>query len=682
MPQTYVCFLWHMHQPYYKDLATGEYRLPWTRMHALKDYYGMVQILKDFPDIHQTFNLVPCMVEQIEDYAAGTASDPFLRLALKPAEQLTAAERGFILQYYFQANIRQVVYRYPRYGQLYEQWQAEGERNWTVADFRDLQVLSQLAWFDEEFLTHDAEVRELAAKGRAYTLADQALMGRKQLEIIGHVVPVYRDFAAKGQIEISTTPYYHPILPLLCDSNIASVAHPGVPLPTRFRYPEDARRQLERSRAYTAAKTGAVPCGLWPSEGSVSDEALALAADCGFTWAATDNGVLGRTLGQHAGPDITYRPYVWRQGGREMRMIFRDHELSDLIGFTYSGVEAGKAAGHFLNKIRDNCRSILASGRDALVPVILDGENCWEYYPESGREFLRQLYQGIQDDPGMRALTVSEALARVEPAPLGHIFPGSWINANFDVWIGAEEDNRAWEYLLRARRACDAAVLEGKVAPDKLAFAFEEIQIAEGSDWCWWYGPEHSSDNRVDFDELFRAHLRNIYQALGVMAPDELSRPILQQVAAVRLEAPAGPIRPTLDGQVTSYFEWLGAGVYTVDGRQGAMHGGQQWVSRVHYGSDGESVYVRLDLLDAAELAGVTLNIRGAAATARVPLAAESYREGTVESRRDQLLELRLSLADFSRLSLEVEQDGILRQRLPAQGEFEPGAAATGLWGV
>jgi alpha-amylase/alpha-mannosidase (GH57 family) len=680
MPQTYVCFLWHMHQPYYKDLATGEYRLPWTRLHALKDYYGMVQVLSEFPGIHQTFNLVPCMVEQIEDYAAGTASDPFQRLALKPAEQLSNDERAFILQYFFQANVQRLIYRYPRYGELYEQWQAQ--RSLTPADFRDLQVLSQLAWFDEEFLTHDDEVRELAGKGRHYSLADQALMGRKQVEICGQVLPVYEKFARTGQIEISTTPYYHPILPLLCDSNIAGVPHPGVPLPTRFHYPEDARHQLDRSRSYTAAKTGALPVGLWPSEGSVSDEVLALAAECGFTWAATDNGVLGRTLNQYPGADVTYRPYVWRQGGREMRMIFRDHELSDLIGFTYSNVEPEKAAAHFLNKIRDNCRSILASGRDALVPVILDGENCWEYYPESGREFLRKLYQGIQDDPGMRALTVSEALAKVEPTPLSHIFPGSWINANFDVWIGAEEDNRAWEYLLRARQAYSAAVLEAKLPPEKLAFAFEEIQIAEGSDWCWWYGPEHNSDNRADFDDLYRAHLRNVYHALGLMAPDELSRPILRQVAEVRPEAPAGLVRPTIDGYVTSYFEWLCAGVYTVDSRQGAMHGGRQWVSRVHYGSDAESIYLRLDLLESVDLESVMVNVRAGDAIARVPLAATSFDDGKVQACRGSVLEIQLPLGGFARLSLEVEQDGILRQRLPAQGEFEPGLTSGGGWGV
>ncbi|MBY0506475.1 MAG: glycoside hydrolase [Bryobacteraceae bacterium] len=673
---TYVCFLWHMHQPFYKDLATGEYRLPWTRLHALKDYYGMVQVLEEFPTIHQTFNLVPSMVEQIEDYAAGTASDPFLRLALKPGEQLTGAERDFILRYFFQANVRQLIYRYPRYARLYEQWKSGvPEPEWTVAGMRDLQVLSQLAWFDEFFLAGDAEVRELVAKGHSYTLADQALMGRKQLEITSRAVPVYRDFAARGQIEISTTPYYHPILPLLCDTQVAGVSHPGVPLPTRFRYPEDARRQLERSRAYLAARTGGAPVGLWPSEGSVSDEALALAADSGYTWAATDNGVLGRTLNQHAGPELTYRPYVWRQGGREMRMIFRDHELSDLIGFTYSGVEPAKAAAHFLQKIRANVH-----GRDALVPVILDGENCWEYYAESGREFLRRLYQGIAEDRSMEALTVSEALARVEPTPLGHIFPGSWINANFDVWIGAEEDNRAWEYLLRARQAYDAAQREGKLPAAKLAEAFEEIQIAEGSDWCWWYGPEHSSDNRADFDDLYRAHLRNIYHALGQPPPEELSRPILRQVAESRPETPAGPISPLIDGRVTSYFEWLGAGVYEVDTRQGAMHGGKQWVRRVLYGADAEWVYVRLDFVAGADLTGVRLRLR--AGESVVGLSFASFASESITAASEEIFEARLPRAQFGSLSLEVIQDGIVRQRLPAMGEFEPGATPAVTWGA
>jgi alpha-amylase/alpha-mannosidase (GH57 family) len=581
---TTLCFLWHMHQPFYKDLWTGEYKLPWTRFHALKDYAGMVEILGEFPHIHQTFNLVPSMLVQIEEYAAGTASDPFVDCALAPAETLTEAQRSFIAKYFFQANVERIISRYPRYRELYE----KRTRRFSVEELRDLQILSQIAWFDEDLLARDEELKALIRKGRDFSRADQELMARKQSEALKRVLPVYREYAAKGQIEISTTPFYHPILPLLCDSDIAAVAHPGVHLPPRFQYKVDARVQLERARSYMTEKFGVAPLGLWPSEGSVSDEVLALSAECGFTWSGTDNGVLARTLGHGAGAYETYRAYCWRQTGHEMRMLFRDHYLSDLIGFTYQRMGAAEAAEHFLNQIRQN-----AAGREALVPIILDGENAWEWYEANGRPFLRELYRRISDDKGLEALTVSEALQKFKTEPLQGIFPGSWINANFDIWIGAEEDNLAWEYLLTARKAYDAAT---DVPEQKRALAYEELLIAEGSDWNWWYGPEHGSNNRPEFDELYRAHLKNVYRALGQTPPIELSRPILKGLGeGEHHEAPANFIHAVLDGELTSHFEWLGAGRYRPDLRSGAMHGGSVAAQELFYGWDQTSLYIRLD---------------------------------------------------------------------------------------
>ncbi len=571
-----------MHQPFYKDLWTGLYRLPWTRLHALKDYAGMVRILKEFPAVHQTFNLVPSMVAQIEEYASGTASDPFLECASAPAEELSEAQRNFVLRYFFQANVGRMIHRYPRYRELYEHHDRP-----SVQDLRDLQVLSQLVWFDEDLVSGDEEVSGLARKGRDYSLADQAVMVRKQREALEQVLPVYREAAARGQIEISTTPFYHPILPLICDSGIATDANPGAILPVRFRYPQDAREQLQRARTYMLAKLGVAPVGLWPSEGAVSDEALALAADCGFTWAASDNGVLSRTLDRVAGADLTYRAYVWRRDGREIRLLFRDHFLSDLIGFEYARSGAADAAGHFLGKIQENTR-----GGDAIVPIILDGENAWEWYEANGRPFLRELYRRISDDPEMEALTVSEALARFEARPLDHIFPGSWINANFDVWIGAEEDNQAWELLLAARQAYEEA---GGVPADQRRLAYEELLIAEGSDWNWWYGPEHASDNRPEFDQLYRDHLANVYRALGLPPPAALARPILQSQPGESHDPPRNPIHATVDGEVSTYFEWSGAGRYRPDLRSGAMHGGEPAAREVFYGCDEHYLYVRLD---------------------------------------------------------------------------------------
>src|SRR6266700_1845871 len=643
---TTLCFLWHMHQPFYKDLWSGEYKLPWTRLHALKDYAGMVEILREFPKIRQTFNLVRSMVAQIGEYASGTASDPFLDCALVRAEDLSEGQRNFVLKYFFQVS-KPLLRRHARYGELHEK--QTRKEPFAARDLRDLQVLNQLVWFDEDLLARDPELVQLVRKGRDFSLDDQTVMARKQHESLARVLPVYREFSVHGQIEISTTPFYHPILPLICDSNIGAVPHPGLSLPAPFQYPQDAREQLERARTYIREALGVAPVGLWPSEGSVSDHALALAYEAGFTWTASDNGVLGRTLNREPGIDITYRPYVWRQDGREMRMIFRDHYLSDLIGFAYSRMSPRDAAGHFLDRIRQN-----AAGREALVPIILDGENAWEWFEANGRPFLRELYRRISEDPGLQALTVSEALSRFKAEPLQGIFPGSWINANFDIWIGAEEDNVACELLLAARRAYDETP---NVAESGRKLAYEELLIAEGSDWNWWYGPEHGSDNRPEFDQLYRDHLTNVYRALGLVAPDALAHSILRSEQAGEIhETPQNPIHITLDGEVTSYFEWLGAGRYRPDPRSGAMHGGTLAAHEMFYGCDGQRVSIRLDGISAGAIIEV------------------EFETGMVEAEiaSGRILEMRAPLAGH-RFRVHVSHNGLAAVTLPTHGWIEIG---------
>ena len=701
MPRIYLCFLWHMHQPFYKDLVSGSYQLPWTRLHALKDYYGMVRLLDEFPTVRQTFNLVPSMLVQVAEYASGTALEPFLEAAIKPAANLTETDESLILQNFFHANPERMIHRYPRYGELYDARFAHADvfqarRAFSTQDYRDLQILSQVAWFDEEFLEGDAAVRGLIAKGRDFSAADQALMARKQLEILGRVIPAYREAALAGRIEISTTPFYHPILPLLCDSAIASTSHPHVPLPRRFRYPQDAALQIEMARDFTLREFGSVPAGMWPSEGSVSDEALRLASEAGFTWTATDSGELDRTLGRGSGVDALYRPYVWRQGEREIRVIFRDHFLSDLIGFVYSAMDPAHAAADFLARIRANCTGLLTSGRDALVPIILDGENAWEYYERNGRAFLRELYRRISEDAQMSAVTVHEALQHIDPAPLGGIFPGSWINANFDVWIGAEEDNRAWELLLDAREAFDTA---RGVSEDKLSLAREELLIAEGSDWCWWYGPEHDSPNRVDFDRLYRSHLANVYHALGKRAPEELSRPILTLAIAEFHAPPTAAIQPVIDGEVSSYFEWMGAGLYRLDMRTGAMHGRRFLVRELFYGASKASVFLRLDFTSAPEELTPAIEIRlrftrkEAASVAEVTIQLENGRAtasvaGVTCSCR-QILEIAVPLASLGlapdgpvRFQASLWQGGLPLGAIPQQGWIELATATPDIWPV
>ncbi len=303
MPVLRVIVLWHQHQPFYKDLVTGEYRLPWVRLHALKDYYGMVKLLEEFPDVHQTFNLVPSLISQIQDYVDGNAHDPFLRVAARPADDLTADERRFALQYLFQANPEHLIGRYPRYAELWDRFQSTGsaadraERYFHSQDFTDLQVLSQLAWFDEFFL-QEPEIAALVRKGRGFSSDDQNFIINRQRQLIGKVVPAHAEAVKQGRIEISTSPFYHPILPLVCDTNAGATSMPGLPLPqNRFRHPEDAREQIRRGLDLHEKVFGLRPKGVWPSEGSVSEEVLAIASELGVQWMATDEA-----LRKRAGP--------------------------------------------------------------------------------------------------------------------------------------------------------------------------------------------------------------------------------------------------------------------------------------------------------------------------------------------------------------------------------------------
>ena len=600
-----------MHQPFYKDLVTGAYRLPWVRLHALKDYFGMVKLLDEFPDVHQTFNLVPSLMVQIQDYAKGTARDPFLDVASKPARDLSETERRFALDYLFQANQTNLIGRYSRYRELWQMFHgahgdsARAARIFTDQDFTDLQVLSQIAWFDEFFLA-EPEVSALVEKGRGYSLEDQRFVIDKEREIVSAVLPAYEQAAKRGQIEISATPFYHPILPLVCDTDQGVVSHPGSKLPhSPYRYPEDAREQLVRALDFHEKTFGVRPRGVWPSEGSVSEQVLEIAASLGVQWMATDEGVLGRSIGHifsrdaggrlhYGGPERLYTPWRFEKNNTRMNMLFRDHTLSDLVGFVYSGMPAAEAAAHFVRSIREAAEPVLRQGRDAVIPIILDGENAWEYYPESGREFLRRVCDALQHDPGTEAVTVSEAIERHRDIPhLGNLVPGSWINANFDVWIGAPEDNKSWDYLAAARSFYAQA--SPMASPEKRKLAFEELLIAEGSDWNWWYGPEHHTANDRDFDELYRKHLSNVYTTLGAEPPLYLAQPIAGGAVRPTCSPQTAYIHPRVRADFTRYFDWIGAAMYTAERQGGAMHGKVFILDSIFAGIDETSLYGRVD---------------------------------------------------------------------------------------
>jgi alpha-amylase/alpha-mannosidase (GH57 family) len=615
MNRIHLAVLWHMHQPQYRDPETGQYVLPWTRLHATKDYLGMVKLFEEVPNFHATINMVPSLCMQLEEYASGNFKEPWYELAFKRAESLTREDKMEILARAFQVNYDRLLARWTRFVELYE-WSrtaggAQALVTFTPRDWRDLQLLSQLAWMDEAWFTNDAVVSRLADKGRDFTEQDKANLKAKQIELIGMILPAHREAAARGQIEISTTPFYHPILPLLCDSDIARVANPGTPLPRRaFRRPDDAREQLRRAKEYHERVFGRKPVGLWPSEGSVSDQAMTIAAEEGFQWFGTDEGVLGRTLnigffrdaaGIPANADKLYQPWKLQVGSAGITGLFRDHHISDLIGFVYSRMDSLGAAQDLHGRLR-HIGETVKPGRPLTVCLFLDGENAWEYYMGNGREFLREFYRRIATDQDFRALTASETIAEAGEVPTtAGIFPASWINANFDVWIGHQEDVAAWDLLWDAREAYARAEesrakgRENAPSAQALAEAQESLLAAEGSDWSWWYGPEHSTANDAEFDALFRKHLTGIYLALGQSAPEELAKPIKRKPERAYQLMPSTFLKVKVDGVDTSYFEWLGAGVYSPERRGGSMHGRVFHLRELRYGFEEERFVLRVD---------------------------------------------------------------------------------------
>ncbi|HUQ87929.1 MAG TPA: glycoside hydrolase family 57 protein [Vicinamibacterales bacterium] len=562
-----LALLWHMHQPYYEDLATGEHILPWVRLHAIKDYWGMVAMLEEFPGVRVTFNLVPSLIKQVQAFADNRAKDRHLEVGLKAAAQLTPDEARWMIANGFHAPYARMIGPYPRYAQLHA-YRME-RRPFSEEDLRDLQVWHKLAWMDPDLLVRDARLASLIERDRDFTEADKLLLRQIELELLSRVVPAYRAASERG-IELATSPFYHPILPLLCDSDAHQHAQPGAPKPRqRFTRPEDARLQIQRAVEFHEASFGSRPSGMWPSEGSVSDEAVALIGAAGLKWMATDEDILSRSLKVQMRPELLYRPY--RIGNNGPVALFRDHAMSDRIGFHYQSWEAGAAAADFVEQVRAAGHRFVAGGGGevATVSVILDGENAWEYYDGGGRPFLRALYTALSEAPDIETVTMSEAAAGPAQA-LPSIFPGSWINGDFYIWIGHRDDHRAWDQLSDARATFDRHA--NQVEPGARERALEELLIAEGSDWFWWYGDDHSSDHDADFDDLFRRHLRNSYTALGVPIPEELfATNISTGTGPDRLE-PSGVLSVTLDGKDTSFLEWVGAVAPTLARPGGAMH--------------------------------------------------------------------------------------------------------------
>ncbi|OAI54254.1 alpha-amylase/alpha-mannosidase, partial [Planctomycetaceae bacterium SCGC AG-212-F19] len=463
-----LAFLWHQHQPYYPDDVAGENPMPWVRMHGVKDYTGMALHLLAVPEMRCTINLVPSLLVQILNYTERGASDRFLDVARIPADGLTESDCLFLLDQFFMANPDHMIRPHPRYAELHNRRAAgrntarDALKRFNDRDYRDLQVWFNLAWIHPLALDRHAGLRELIRKGRHYTEADKQHLLKTHVDILRQVIPLHKQLAEGGQVELTTTPFYHPILPLLLDKKHAREAMPEVKLP-RYAggYPDDATLHLSRAVAQHRAIFGQAPVGMWPAEGSVCQGMIPLVAQHGIKWIATDEQILIQSThgfvsrdakGHVRNPDHMYRPYKVAEGGHELGIVFRDHALSDMIGFHYQRSEPTAAADDFIRHLEATGQAVSPDGPPALVSVILDGENCWEHYPSGGVPFLRSLYESCTKSRTIKPVQIGEFLAKHPPRDtLPHLFAGSWINHNFAIWVGHDEDNAGWDALHRTR---------------------------------------------------------------------------------------------------------------------------------------------------------------------------------------------------------------------------------------
>jgi len=607
-----VVIVWHMHQPYYKDPLKGEYALPWTYLHGIKDYFDMPAIVEDTPGARAVFNLVPSLIEQLLEYADGTAIDPFLARGMAAPADLGEEDRIFLLENFFSANRSRMIEPYRRYLELLYM-AGEGKpgsarervRHFGDQDLLDLQVWFFLAWTGEAARQRYPAFAELIAKGERFSAADKDLLFATQRELLQAIIPLYKRLHEKGCIELSVTPYYHPILPLLCDTRLAQTALPRITLPeTGSCHPEDARAQIRRGVEYFRKIFAFTPRGMWPSEGSVSNETLGLIAESGISWIATDEEILSKSLdgGLGEGKERLYRPWRFSSPQGELGTFFRDHQLSDLIGFTYSQWDAERAVNDLCGRLHAIKSRVGGEGR--VVPIILDGENAWEYYPDNAYDFLQGMYRGIAESPQLNLTTCSDVLARTGfDGRIQNIFPGSWINGNYAIWIGHPEENLAWDLIAMTRAAAVAAspavasALEsgGQAADPTAEMICRSLYAAQGSDWFWWYGDDHFSPHSDYFDRLFRQHLLNVYRLLGQEPPRQLLEPIKKKSPAGLIREPTALIYPDINGKTSGYFEWLSAGLYDLTRQGSAMHSSDRMLQSFYYGYNSTSFFFRID---------------------------------------------------------------------------------------
>jgi len=584
-----------MHQPPYSSPLSGEYVLPWVLLHGMRDYYDMAELASRFDGVRPTFNLVVGLMSQLEEYSSEKAQDVFLRVGMEEPGKLTPQEKRFLLDNFLALQPDTMIRPYPRFSELAELARYADVDDVTARfrdhDWRDLQVWYFLAWTGPE-LRKDSRVAALLEKGRGFTQEDKWNLRAAVLELLRKIVPLYRRLYAEDRIEVSTSPQYHGLLPLLVSSASALDRTPDVRLPpVGFVHPQDAMSQIQRGLSQAGRMMEKPVVGMWPSEGAVSSDLLPMISGAGARWAVTDEKMLpalaaeGRS-GRRA--DLLYRP--WRKG--PLTLFFRDAALSDLIGFAYSRWEPETAVAHFLAELERAVAGCTLP--EPVVTIALDGENAWEYYVHGGMRFVEALYAAFQAHPRFRVVTPSALLAE-QPGgeEISGVLTGSWIDGTLRTWIGDPVKNRAWEHLAAARRAAQPHLERPKLGPHEREELLDLVLRAEASDWFWWFGRGHTSVHDAEFDRLFRDHIRAIYLKLGMNPPGELDWPLDPgSHVRSRIEQPVHLVSPPITGRADTFYKWLAAGRVVMS--HGFSHRPDPLVEEVRFGFDGARVYIKV----------------------------------------------------------------------------------------
>ena len=593
-----------MHQPVYQLSPTGDYLMAWGRLHAIKDYLDMITILDDFKDIKVNVNIVPVLLDMLVDYGEKNAHDLHSRLTITPIEALNDEDKEFILNNFFDANYKTMIYPYPQYNKLFQKRQSMSEVDvsmFSEQEYSDLMALFNLVWFDPSYKHEYPLLRKLLKKGKNYTLEDRCAIIDLQRQIIRRIIPAYRKYVQDGKIEVTTSPYYHPILPILLDIKSVKVTNTEG-LPSDLKMSLDAKIQTVSALDKIEQVIGKRPRGIWPSEHCVSPKELDMFKDVGVEWSISDEGILANSInfefvrdfkGYLEEPYHLLKSYEYKNG---LKMIFRNSMISNLISFEYPNYDSQMAAKDLYERIKVMQSKLLASPDEHhLLTIAMDGENCWENYPEDGSIFLRTLYKLIDDDESLETVLISDYLDKEKyHKPLNKIKSGSWINRNFKLWIDEPVKNLAWQYLKNVRDDFSNFVKENPLNPN-IELARKELFICEGSDWFWWYGEPNDSGRDNIFDYLFREHLKNIYIYLGLDYPEYLDVPLANLINKPS-RYPKGEIQPIIDGDDKTEDDWLNAGC--IDIPDGPVLRENKLFNKICFGYDSENFYLRFYLND------------------------------------------------------------------------------------